>query len=601
MDLLVFFAHFNLICALINPFFVIKGRFFSNISFINLFFATLILIFFYLTDNFQILNVWQNSSSLQPLLYKITGFYGNHEGSMLLFCLMISFWQMLSWYIKTDLPREKIALLISIINSFFLVFIIFYSNPFLTTALIEKNGLGLNPILQDYAIAIHPPILYLGYTCSIILFSLTIIALWQQKIDQNLFDKLKFFNMISWGFLLIGISLGGWWAYKELGWGGVWFWDPVENISLLPFLVSTGLVHTLKSVRGNPKFIKINLLCSILTFCFCINGFFLTRSGILQSVHTFASDKSRAIVLFLITSIIIITAISYFFYKQGKFSIIKKRLNTSGKMIYLELFFNSIFIAIIYFAIIYPIIFQFFKQQEIVIQSSFFNQTLFFPLLSTFILMSVVDFRKKKFFSYKIITTFFCTTILFFIFSIPLSKLNFISLVILYFSIALSTICIIDLFFYFFFKRRRNLSMIFAHLGFGILFCGLMISNNLDQIYEKQMNIGDNFADITVKNFLKEKKSNYIAITAQVSFHDNKKNFIFYPQIKFFPIEGMQIVEPFIHKNLFYDLHIIMTDFSGDNNSANFVFEYKPMINLIWLGIFFMLCGYMNVCIKNKK
>lgn len=598
MSFLICFAQFNLIFAFLNPLFAQRNKLFSNLSFVNLLFATLTLIFFYLTDNFQVLNVWQNSSILQPFLYKMTGFYGNHEGSMLLFCLLISFWQIISWRIKIDLPQEKIALLISIINSLFIFFILFYGNPFLTTVFFEKNGLGLNPILQDTAIAIHPPILYLGYTSSIIVFSLTLISLWQQKINQKLFEKLKFFNMLTWIFLLIGIALGGWWAYKELGWGGVWFWDPVENISLLPFLSSTLLLHTLKSVRGNPKFQKINFFFGILTFCFCVNGFFFTRSGILHSIHTFASDKDRAIILFFITFFIITPAIGYFFYKQRNFSLIQKKYNTLGKIIFLEFFLNSIFIIIIYFAIIYPLIFQFFKHQEISISADFFNKTLFLPLLLTLILMCIVDFRKKKFFSYKITFAAFFTSIIFFIFSIPLAKLNFFILLILGCAILLSIIYIIDLFFYFFFNRHRNLNMLFAHFGFGLLFCGLMISNGLEQVYEKQIGIGEQFMNMNVKNFLKEKNKNFFSITAQILLENDSKSHIFYPQIKFFPIEGAQVAEPFIHKALFYDLHIVMTNFSIENNVANFIFEYKPLMNLIWLGILFMVCGCISFFIK---
>lgn len=600
-EFLVWFAQCNLICAFLNPFFAQKGRLWSGISFINLLFATLTLIFFYLADNFQVLNVWQNSSSIQPLLYKITGFYGNHEGSMLLFCFMISFWQIIAWRIKIDLPREKIALLISIVNSLFLFFILFYGNPFFTTAFTENNGLGLNPILQDTAIAIHPPMLYLGYTSSIILFSMTLIALWQQKIDQKLFEKLKFFNMITWIFLLIGIALGSWWAYTELGWGGVWFWDPVENISLLPFLTSLSLLHTLKSVRGNPKFQNINTLFSILTFCFCVNGFFLTRSGVLQSIHTFAVDKERAIALFLITLAIIIPAIGYFFYKQKSILIAQKKYNTTGKIIFLEFIINAVFITIIYFSIIYPLIFQFFKQQEISINADFFSKTLFFPLLLALIFMGTIDFRKKKFFSYKIIATSIFTLIIFFIFSSPLAKLNFLSFAILECSIFLSIICIIDLFFYFFCKRKRNLNMLFAHLGFGILLCGLIISNGLEQVYEHHMSVGDQFMNMTVKNFLKERNKNYFAITAQILLQNAKKFYTFYPQIKFFPIEGIQVAEPFIHRAFFYDLHVIMTDFSSENNSANFFVEYKPLMNLIWLGFFCMCGGGISFFIKVFK
>lgn len=591
---MVFIAQANLIFAFLNPLLQLidtKRRSFSNFAFYNLLISILFLSFFYITDCFQVINVAQNSSLHQPIIYKISALWGNHEGSMLLFCLFLSFWQFLSLRIKSNLNPQKISFVIAAINSCFLFFILFFGNPFFLSPIENLTGLGLNPILQDSFLTIHPPILYLGYTSTILSFTYAIIALHERKIDQNLWEKLKIFNMFSWVLMLIGITLGSWWAYKELGWGGVWFWDPVENISLLPFLCSTALVHTLKTVRGNPKFQKINLFLSALNFCLCAHGFFLTRSGILQSIHTFAIDKSHALVLFALTSAIILSSLSYFFCQQKHFSASKNRLNYSGKFIYLEFILSITILIIIYFSIIYPIFFRFWHGREVLVSEQFFNQNLFILLLCTIFLMSILDFRKKKFFSYKILAALLINLLISWIFRIPITKISILAQIILFLSSVLCWISIIDLFCYFFYKRKRNLNMLIAHLGFGVLFIGLIVSNCLEKIYQIDLCSGQEEMNLRLVGFIKEKKENHLSITAQLMLEDRQ---IFYPQIKFFPINNSQVAEPYIKKKIFYDLHVVMTDFFKQNDSAKFTIEFKPLINLVWLGVILMIMGSLN-------
>ena len=217
---------------------------FVCISFLSLVFA-------YVSSDFSNFNVFQNSHSDKPLIYKITGAWGNHEGSILLWLCMISIYGFFYSLISKSLNDYKI-LVLKIQSGLFIIFamfIIFTSNPFLVNSILVKEGLGLNPILQDPALAIHPPMLYLGYVGFSLVFSLAIASLLRENTDQDWIIETRRWSMISWSFLTAGIALGSYWAYYELGWGGWWFWDPVENISLMPWVAGLALVHSLLMIR----------------------------------------------------------------------------------------------------------------------------------------------------------------------------------------------------------------------------------------------------------------------------------------------------------------------------------------------------------------
>ena len=274
---------------------------FKSIYQISLFQSTSILICFFtlmsafLVSDFSLITVYQNSHSLKPIFYKISGTWGNHEGSLLLWVIILTIFSFLFLILNKKHPKNYRLYTLIIQNILilgFLFFILFNSNPF---SLIPKEGLGLNPILQDPALAIHPPLLYVGFVGSSIYFSAAMASMITNYSNKSFAQSIKNWVLISWTFQTLGILVGSIWAYYELGWGGFWFWDPVENASLLPWFAMTALLHSLLVLEKRNLLYFWTIILCLLTFILSVTGTFLVRSGILNSVHTFANDPSRGI------------------------------------------------------------------------------------------------------------------------------------------------------------------------------------------------------------------------------------------------------------------------------------------------------------------
>ena len=252
----------------------------------------------YVTSDFSVLNVIRNSHSAKPLFFKISGVWANHEGSMLLWVTILAFYGAMVATFGRNLPPSLKTHVLSIqglVSIAFLMFIIFTSNPFLRVAAPPMDGQGLNPILQDFALAIHPPFLYMGYVGFSIAFSFAVAALIEGRVDAAWARWVRPWTLVAWISLTVGIMLGSWWAYYELGWGGWWFWDPVENASFMPWLAGTALLHSALVVEKRGALKLWTILLSILTFSLSLMGAFLVRSGVLSSVHAFAVDPERGV------------------------------------------------------------------------------------------------------------------------------------------------------------------------------------------------------------------------------------------------------------------------------------------------------------------
>ena len=265
--------------------------------------AMLALMHAYVTSDFTVINVIENSHTDKPLLYKITGVWGNHEGSMLLWVFILSVCSAAVAVFSDNLPPELRARVLSVqgmISSGFLLFILFTSNPFLRTPVPPPNGNGLNPVLQDPGLAFHPPFLYLGYVGFSVSFCFAVAALIEGRVDAAWARWVRPWALASWCALTIGIAMGSWWAYYTLGWGGWWFWDPVENASFLPWLVGTALIHSSIVVEKRDTLKSWTILLAIITFSLSLVGTFLVRSGVLSSVHSFAVDPARGVFILLL-------------------------------------------------------------------------------------------------------------------------------------------------------------------------------------------------------------------------------------------------------------------------------------------------------------
>jgi cytochrome c-type biogenesis protein CcmF len=349
-----------------------------------LFIAFLALMYAYVTSDFSVKNVADNSNSLKPLIYKISGVWGNHEGSMLLWVLILALFGAIVAGFGRNLPpglKARTLAVQAMISIGFLLFIILTSNPFERLDPAPLDGQGLNPLLQDPGLALHPPILYVGYVGFSIAFSFAVAALIEGKVDAAWARWVRPWTLLAWLFLTAGIALGSWWAYYELGWGGWWYWDPVENASFMPWLVGTALLHSAIVVEKRDALKSWTILLAIITFSLSLMGTFLVRSGVLTSVHSFASDPDRGV--FILGILVIATGGSLALYawrapqlqSRGLFQPISRE----GGLVLNNLLLTTA-AATVFLGTLYPLFLDAFGGEKVSVGPPFFNAT-FVPLM----------------------------------------------------------------------------------------------------------------------------------------------------------------------------------------------------------------------------
>ncbi|EKF19768.1 heme lyase CcmF/NrfE family subunit [Nitratireductor pacificus] len=343
----------------------------------------------YVQSDFSVLNVWENSHSAKPLLFKITGTWGNHEGSMLLWVVILAFFGALVAVFGRNLPRSLRANVLGVqgaIGSAFILFILATSNPFARLDPAPMQGRDLNPILQDIGLAVHPPLLYLGYVGFSIAFSFAIAALIEGRIDAAWARWVRPWTLAAWLFLTGGIAMGSYWAYYELGWGGFWFWDPVENASLLPWLGGTALLHSALVMEKRSALKIWTVLLAILTFSLSLLGTFLVRSGVLTSVHAFATDPTRGVFILIILMIFIGGSLALFAWRAPTLSAggLFQPVSREGALVLNNLLLTTA-TATVLVGTLYPLLVEAVTGDKISVGAPFFNLTfgpLFLPLLA---------------------------------------------------------------------------------------------------------------------------------------------------------------------------------------------------------------------------
>jgi cytochrome c-type biogenesis protein CcmF len=342
----------------------------------------------YVMSDFSVVNVMENSHSTQPLVYRFTSVWGNHEGSMLLWVLILALFGALVAAFGGNLPatlRARVLAVQSWVAATFYFFILATSNPFLRLAQAPPEGRDLNPILQDLGLAIHPPLLYLGYVGFSISFSFAVAALIEGRIDAAWARWVRPWTLAAWMFLTVGIAMGSYWAYYELGWGGFWFWDPVENASLMPWLAGTALLHSAVVMEKRNALKVWTILLAILTFSLSLIGTFLVRSGVLTSVHTFATDPTRGVFILAILVLFIGGSLALYAWrapllKQGG---LFAPISREGALVFNNLFLTAA-CATVFVGTLYPLALEALTGEKISVGEPFFNLTfgpLFIPLL----------------------------------------------------------------------------------------------------------------------------------------------------------------------------------------------------------------------------
>jgi len=584
-----------------------------HISFLQLIFVLISfggLVISFVNSDFSNETVYSNSHTTKPLFYKISGTWGNHEGSLLLWLMILTLFIFL-FLIKTKNQPKKYRILTllfqqTIIIGFFL-FVLTTSNPFNYLLPVPNEGLGLNPILQDPALAIHPPILYLGYVGSSIIFSGSLAGLVHGYISREWAKHIKAWILVSWIFLTIGIMLGSIWAYYELGWGGFWFWDPVENISLMPWLCLTALLHCILVLEKKESLVSWTVILSITTFTLSMSGTFLVRSGILNSIHTFANDPSRGIFILTFLFILIIMSLVIFF-------IFNKNENTKNKKTYflskeisilINNWFIMYFLSVVLIGTVYPIFLEVLTDEKISIGPPFFNK-LIIPFLIIFLIFMSIgpNLHWVKFKAIKIKIEFFILFIISLLISFLILKSvgskNLVNSLLISASFYLFFITVKD----FFGKDSFNYSQKLSHFGFSLLVLSILLNSIFSSEVITNLRVGEN---IVFKNEIiyfdsteKKNNANYKSIIGNFRIEDNKKSFTHLkPELRVYNQPVTITSEADIKTSFFSDKFLVMNLVKG-NDYFNVRYQVKSFMIWIWLSVLIMSMGGILSFYKRK-
>ncbi|MDA9806997.1 heme lyase CcmF/NrfE family subunit [Alphaproteobacteria bacterium] len=604
---------------------ILKNGVLINCLFILISFS--ILTYSFVVSDFSLLIVSNNSHSLKPMLYKISGTWGNHEGSLLLWVLILSsftFWVSKKKQINNNLLFSILGVQ-TLILCLFLAFILFTSNPFERVETIALEGRGLNPLLQDPGLAFHPPMLYIGYVGLSVSFSFAVGALITGKINKEWAQQIRPWISISWSALTLGIALGSWWAYYELGWGGWWFWDPVENASFMPWLIATALLHSIRILEKRLIFVNWCILLSILGFSFSLLGTFIVRSGLLTSVHSFATDPSRGVFILIIMIISIGGPLILYALKSSIFKEPKVQFNLLSKesaLLINNLFFTTA-TATVLIGTLYPLFLDALSGAKISIGPAYYNAT-FAPIMTPIILLMAIapflNWGKGK--SKNLLKIIALLTLTSLIAAFSLSTINGSSI----FAIICGTLSfwlfvgVISDFFVkiketklkitkmgsiFLYISKIGIGMNVAHLGVAIFLAGITGEQFFKTEFSGRKNIGDTFYIedklLEFKNFQTLKGPNYQSEMATFTLYQNNK-FIGYlkPEKRFYPTEQSQTTEAAILTGFWGDTYVVLGD--GDNQSGWSIRAYfNPLVSWIWSGAFFMALGGLLSFFEHKN
>ena len=577
----------------------------------------ILLAYAFLTDDFSLRYVANNSNISLDTIYKFSAVWGAHEGSILLWVLVLSVWASCIPILSSNMPKNIIIDMLSIMGIlilFFLTFILFSSNPFDRIFPIPLNGRDLNPLLQDPGLIIHPPMLYIGYVGTSVPFVFAVAVLLNGHINTEWISWLRKWVVTSWVFLTIGISLGSWWAYHELGWGGWWFWDPVENASFMPWLAITALLHSLIVSEKRELFINWTILLAILTFSLSLLGAFLVRSGILVSVQAFANDPERGLYILLFLSLVIGLSLALYFLKS-KLLISNNQYSITSKEFILLL--NNLFLTITTFSILlgtlYPLITSSLDLGKISVGAPYFNFIFSALMLPIVFLMSFAIYSSwsKTNYSYLIkklgLLLFYSVIIVYIYMNFYLQSdifVVFLALSLAIFTIFSSSIKILQFLYNsgcsnilksIFSLPSSMVSNIFAHIGIGVLIIGITMSNyySIQKEVVMKKNSQVTIKDTSIKFIgVKNKISNNYA--SQVGIFDAYKNnnylISFFPEKRTYNIQKNIMTEAAINSTLTRDIYVALGE-SLSNDSWVVRIYYKPYIQLLWYGVGLMILG----------
>jgi cytochrome c-type biogenesis protein CcmF len=582
---------------------------FTFLQFFLVVISFLCLVLSFVVSDFSNETVFNNSHTTKPIFYKIAGTWGNHEGSLLLWLLVLTLF-MFIFLMKTKNQPIKYRILTIVFQQIiivgFFVFLIKTSNPFNNIYPIPTEGLGLNPILQDPALVIHPPILYLGYVGSSIIFSSALAATSLNLVSKNWASHIKKWVLSSWVFLTLGILLGSIWAYYELGWGGFWFWDPVENVSLMPWLALTTLLHCILVLEKKLILTSWVIILSISTFALSMSGTFLVRSGILNSVHTFANDPERGlfILIFLFSLIFISLFIFFFFHNPSKNNPSSFSLLSKEAAIIINNWFMMYFLSVVLIGTIYPIFLDVLSSQKISVGPPFYHK-LIIPFLIPFLMIMSIG-PKLKWIKSNLEDKIYLIVLL--IVSILLSILivkNFSS------NLLINTILISSAFYLFFITLRdffnkgfKNLAQNTAHFGFSLLILSILFNNLFSTETITNLKAGETFENTKTKiifeNISQKEEKNYKSIVAKFIIQDSKgKIENLSPELRIYNQPNIVTSEADIKTTLLSDKFIVI-NVVPNQEFFNVRYQVKPFMLWIWISVILISVGGLMSFLKEK-
>ena len=583
------------------------------------------LFYLFAVNDFSVQYVVNNSNSSLPIYYRLSAVWGSHEGSLLLWIWLLTLWGAAVALFSKHLPQEAVARVLGImgiISIGFLLFVLFTSNPFTRTFPdFPVDGRELNPMLQDVGLIFHPPLLYMGYVGFSVAFAFAIASLMTGKLDSAWARWSRPWTMAAWIFLTLGIVLGSWWAYYELGWGGWWFWDPVENSSLMPWLAGTALIHSLSVTEKRGSFKAWTVLLAILAFSLCLLGTFLVRSGILVSVHAFASDPTRGLYILAYLVVVIGGSLTLYAYKGNQ---IRSRDNAERYSRETLLLLNNILLmtalCVVFLGTLLPLVHKQLGLGSISIGAPFFDQ-MFLIIMTPFALLlgigPLVKWRRDQF--SEIRTPVVVSVIVMAIagFALPYFLQNKLTV-----SAVLGTmmsVIIVLLSLYemkqrathreSFFKGITKLSrshwgMILAHLGVAMTVWGIAFSQNFSVERDVRMAVGDTvqIADYDFKftGVSDANGPNYMGGKAQIDISkDGKPEATLFAEKRFYTVSKMPMTEAAIDWGFTRDLYVALGEKIEDNSWALRLY-YKPFIRWIWIGGLFMALGGL-LCMFDRR
>ncbi|MFN2532301.1 MAG: heme lyase CcmF/NrfE family subunit [Pyrinomonadaceae bacterium] len=571
----------------------------------------------FITNDFSVLNVATNSNSQLPLHYRLAATWGSHEGSLLLWTLMLGFWTVAVTLFSRHLPEEmvgRVLAVMGVVSVGFLLFMLTTSNPFTRLFPIPTDGRDLNPLLQDPAMVVHPPMLYMGYVGFSVAFAFAISALIGGKLDATWARWSRPWTTVAWMFLTCGIALGSFWAYYELGWGGWWFWDPVENASFMPWLVGTALIHSLAVTEKRGGFKSWTVLLAIAAFSLSLLGTFLVRSGVLTSVHAFATDPKRGIFILAFLGVVIGGSLLLYAWRAkqvglgGKFEVISRESLLLSNNVLLTVAAGSVLLGTLY-----PLIVDALGMGKLSVGPPYFN-TVFVPLMApAMFLIGVGPIARWKKASlpelavrlrWAFVVAVICAVALPFIFGQwkPLVSLGLLLAVWIVSTVVVNlweririTSGNVGVLQKFRMQSRSYYGMQVAHLGVAAFVVGVTLVTGYQSEQDVRMDIGDTVHsggyEFRLNGISDVVGPNYRAARAELILSRNGKEIgKMYPEKRNYTATGNVMTETAIDTGFFRDLYVSLGE-PIDGGAWSVRVYYKPFVDWIWGGALLMAMG----------